>query len=297
MTNQDISQQQNIGYRLLRIANDQFGVSPSELNAEQHREAATIAAKELLLEEAVLASPQAREVVVPQSQVKNAVKQLCDRYENEDSFYGALAENGLEEVDLEKSLARELKVEAVLGYVASKISPVDDTEVRLFYYMHSDRFTQPETRTARHILITINPDFPENTRESAEQRLKEIATRLQKDPRRFEEQALKHSECPTSLQGGTLGQITKGTLYPGLDVVLFAMKAGEISDLVESPLGLHVLFCEQIEPEKTLSYEAVKEKLRETLTDRQRKKHQKKWLKSLVENSAKKDTEAKENTA
>ncbi|TNE76749.1 MAG: nitrogen fixation protein NifM [Gammaproteobacteria bacterium] len=271
-----------LNYRLLRIASDRFDAQPMDLDEQQRREAEAIAAKELLMERAVLTSHEARGVAVPQSQVEQALMEIRSRYEDDESFRLALADNGLKEGDLASFLSRELLVEAVLSVVSSSVPDVDDTEVRLFYYMHPDKFKQPELRTARHILITINPDFPENTRESAEKRLNEVAKRLQKDPRRFNEQAVKHSECPTSLQGGFLGQVKPGTLYPELDSVLFRMKEGEVSDVIESPLGLHLLLCEHVQAARTLPLAEVADLLRDSLTEQKRHRYQRQWLRGLM---------------
>lgn len=270
------------GYRMLRIANDQFGMMPLQLSEEQRHRAESIATRELLMEQAVLTSPEARGVAVPPSQVKRALADIRSRYEDEGAFREALADNGLNELELETALTRDLLVEAVLAVVSSAVPEVEDTEVRLYYYMHTEKFQQPEIRTARHILITVNPDFPENTRQAARERLSAIAKRLHKQPRRFEEQALKHSECPSSLQGGLLGQLKQGTLYPELDQVLFDMREGQVSDIVESPLGLHLLWCEHIQPARALPLTEVSNLLRDKLTEQQRHRHQRQWLRTLM---------------
>ncbi|MDD5462304.1 MAG: peptidylprolyl isomerase [Methylococcales bacterium] len=60
------------------------------------------------------------------------------------------------------------------------------------------------------------------------------------------ELALKHSECPTALQGGVSGIVPRGKLCPELDAALFSIKAGEISEIVESEIGFHLVLCQQI---------------------------------------------------
>jgi len=62
---------------------------------------------------------------------------------------------------------------------------------------------------------------------------------------KFADLALKHSECPTALQGGVLGIVPRGKLYPELDAVLFSLKVGAVSDIVESEIGFHLLLCKQ----------------------------------------------------
>ena len=71
-------------------------------------------------------------------------------------------------------------------------------EIGIYYHLHPEQFVKPEMREAWHILISINPDYPENTRETARTRLEEISAKLQKKPHKFADLALKHSECPTA---------------------------------------------------------------------------------------------------
>lgn len=272
----------SIQYRLLRIATEQFGSAPAALDEDQYRQVRSIAAKEYLIEQAVLSSPEAADIVVPQSQVDRAVHQIADRYGDEETFFEELADNNLRLTDLRVALERELRVEAVLALIASRAPRVEDTEVNLFYYMNREKFNRPELRTARHILVTVNPDFPENTREEAENRLLKIRQRVVKKPARFAEQALKHSECPSSLQGGLLGDVKSDTLYPELGAVLFQMQPGEVSDIVESPVGLHLLFCEAILPAGIAPLKEILDKLREQLQEKQGKKFTRRWIQGLL---------------
>lgn len=275
-------EQASIQYRLLRIATEQFGTAPAGLDEEQYKQVRSIAAKEYLIEQAVLSSKEAVDIVVPQSQVDKAAQQIAARYGDEEAFYQELADNGLRLGDLKHALERELRVEAVLARVASRAPVVEDTEVNLFYYMNRDRFHRPELRTARHILVTVNPEFPENTREEAQKRLEKIRQRISKKPARFAEQALKHSECPSSLQGGLLGDVKTDTLYPELGEVLFRMQPGEVSKVIESPVGLHILFCEAIMPEGIAPLADVMEKLRQQLQEKQNEKHTRRWIQGLL---------------
>ncbi|MBK7954464.1 MAG: peptidylprolyl isomerase [Candidatus Accumulibacter sp.] len=67
----------------------------------------------------------------------------------------------------------------------------------------------------RHILVTIHEQLADNQRQPARDRIEAIRSRLLKEPQRFAEQALKHSECPTAINGGLLGSVPRGQLYAG----------------------------------------------------------------------------------
>lgn len=140
-----------------------------------------------------------------------------------------------------------------------------DTEAEIYYHLHRPRFQLPETRVLRHILITLNNAFVENRPLQARARINDLRKTLIHQPQRFAELALKHSECPTSLNGGLLGTVLRGQLYPELEPIAFALQAGELSVITESPMGLHLLRCDHINPERALSFDEARPSIRRLL--------------------------------
>lgn len=268
-------------YQVFKLANERFRSKPDQLDPARLRQVEQAVWRQLDLEEAVLSSRDAAGVTVPESQLEEAVGHIRVRYDGRDDFVADLESVGMTPDFLRMALERELRVEAVLERVSRDCPPVSETDASLYYYMNPARFRTPEIRTARHILITINPDFPENQRTAAAARITAIAERLQKKPQRFAEQALKHSECPTAMQGGLMGRVKPGTLFPELEAVLFQLPLGQVSDPVESPLGFHLLFCEAIQPERLLPLEQVLPKIREHLHNEQKGQVQRRWIESL----------------
>ncbi|MGB0723713.1 MAG: nitrogen fixation protein NifM [Gammaproteobacteria bacterium] len=273
-------------YHLLRAALNLYQRGPGDLNGEERQQADSMARRSVMLESLALSSDEARAMPLPERQIDQALAEVRGQYEAEDDFLADLARNGLDTAGMREALDRELRFNAVMDRVSARSAKINDLDVQLYYQLHRDRFSRPEQRTARQILITINDDFAENTRAAALSRAEAIATRLQKKPKRFEEQAYKHSECPTATQGGLLGTVKQGTLFPELDAVLFQMKAGEVSDVIETELGFHVLYCEAITPEGAPSYGEVADAIRERLAERQRKICQRAWLSSLAQANA-----------
>lgn len=271
----------DLAYLILKTAHGLFHRGPRDLADEERRQVETLARRQHRLETLVLSAPEARDVVVPRATLEAAYAEIRGRYPDEVDFLDDLADNGLDPASLLESLGRELKVDAVLDKEGSRAARVSDIDVELYYHYHPEQFTRPETRRARHILITVNEDMPDNTRARARERIDAIAVRLARDPRRFEEQALKHSECPTAMNGGLLGDARRGQLYPELDALLFAMEAGEIGPVTESPMGFHILLCEHIQPAGPVPLHQVKAKIREMLESRRRQTCQKAWLKRL----------------
>jgi len=79
--------------------------------------------------------------------------------------------------------------------------------------------------------------------------------------------------------------VPRGKLYPELDAVLFGMKAGEISDVVESEIGFHLLLCKQIQKPETLSLQKATPKIRQFMKERAKRTCQRAWIAGLTKES------------
>ena len=272
----------DISYLLLRTSLAKYEKSPNQLSAAELTALKQQIAKEYEIQNLILSSTEARDIYIPESVVEKSVKEVKSRYTDDEEFLNDIEANGMSERGFRAALARELKVEAVLDRVSSNAVSISDMDIMIYYHMHYDRFKLPETRTARHILITINPDYKENQRHNALQRLGKIRDRLVKKAKRFGEQALKHSECPTAMNNGLLGRVRKGELYPELDAALFSMKEGAISEVIESELGFHILFCEEVHSAGAATLKEARPKIQKLLEDRARRMCQKAWLNQLI---------------
>lgn len=215
------------------------------------------------------------------TQLEQSMQDIRQRYEDETVFLDDMMANGLDEKSLRTALFRELTFDGVMQVIGSTSAEITELDVRIFYEMHPQRFNTPETRKVSHILITVNDDYLENTREAALKRMQDISGKLNNRSNRFSQFAKQYSECPTAMEGGALGDLEQGHLYPELDEVLFLMEEGTISHPVETEMGFHILLCEKIKPSRKIPFNTVKERIHELLDQRQRRQCQKTWLASL----------------
>lgn len=268
-------------YTLLRASLALFKKPPSELEASELHQVESQAKNEYDIETRVLNSLEAAGVIIPEDALQHALDEVSQRFEDEQSFANALKAHGLTLESLKAALYRQCKVNAVMESVGARAPEVGDVDIGIFYHEHPEKFHSPEQRVARHILISINPDYPENSRDNALQRIQALAEKLKRKPDRFAELALKNSECPTALNGGELGAIVSGKLYPELDAALFALKENEISGVVETEIGFHLIQCMKIHLAKIIPLEAVAAKIRVLMQDRSRCSYQRIWLEHL----------------
>ena len=268
-------------YHLLRGALERFSRNLAELDEQQLAEARVRADKTYGLESLVLASPEAGEIFIPPEQVDIALKEVATRYPDRAAFKRDLRANGLDPESLRQALQRELVFDGVMQLVAAKSLKVSQIDARLYYELHPEKFISPEQRKARQILITINNDFAENCREPARSRIDKIAAKLRRSPNRFADQARRHSECPSAMDGGKLGLRKRGQLFPELDAVLFDMPEGSVSEVLESEIGFHLLLCEKVVPERSIPFSGAQEAIRKLLDERNKKNCQKAFMRQL----------------
>ncbi len=268
-------------YLTLKLAHELYRKPPESLEAAERHRVDKVAARQLKIEQRILSTPEASQVVLPDSSVDRGVAEIRGRYLSEEEFGADLGRSGLDSAGLRAAIERDLKVDAVLERIASQAAAVSDTDVEIFYLMHRERFARPENRTLRHILVTINDALPGSERGAARRKIDAIRVRIEKSPERFGEQAQKHSECPTAMNGGLLGTLKRGQLFPELEPAAFALEPGELSPVVESPLGFHLIHCVAVEAASELPLTAVRAKVRSHLEDSRRRASQKSWIAGL----------------
>ncbi|WP_338081251.1 nitrogen fixation protein NifM [Allochromatium vinosum] len=268
-------------YHRLRAASERFQAPVDALDAAQRTVVERLAEQTWTLESLVLATDEARDTLIPERHLDEALTEVRRRYPDEGAFLADLARNGLDETGLRQALRRELIFDAVMTRVGARAEAVSEEEVRRFHAEHPERFQIPERRAARHILITINADYAENGREAARARIEALAADAQARPDAFGQLARRHSECPTALEDGRLGTLPRGRLYPELDAALFALDAGQVSGVLESEIGFHLLWCEHIEPARTIDFEQARPHIRERLQSQRRHDCQKAWIARL----------------
>jgi peptidyl-prolyl cis-trans isomerase D len=147
---------------------------------------------------------------------------------------------------------------------------IDEETLRAYYREQSARFTTEERRRARHILIKVAPDADEASMEEARDRANRVLERLRAgEP--FEDVAADVSEDPGSVsKGGDLGYFTKGVMTPPFEEVAFSLEKGQISGLVRTAFGYHIIEVTDIQAGHQKPLEEVREELVKELKSRDR---------------------------
>jgi len=131
------------------------------------------------------------------------------------------------------------------------IADPTDAEISAWYDAHvADRFTQQAEVRARHILVKVDEDADAATRDAARAKLEGYRKQIQ-DGAAFEKVAREHSEdLGTATQGGELGFFSRGRMVKPFEEAAFSLKPGQVSEIVQTPFGLHLIQVEEVHEEK-----------------------------------------------
>ena len=134
-------------------------------------------------------------------------------------------------------------------------------EIRQYYDDNQSEFVTPKTVEARHILIKVADDASEDDVEKARKKAADVL-KLAREGKDFAELAKAHSEGPSGRNGGYLGSFKKEDMVKPFSDKAFSMKAGEISDLVRTQFGWHIIKVEKVNEGSTRSFEEARKGIR-----------------------------------
>lgn len=189
------------------------------------------------------------------SEFKVAAAQFADKVKIDP----AAVQKYYEDNKAQFAVAEQVKAEyLVLSHEALlKQVLVSENDVKAWYDGHKDSFQQAEERRASHILIMANGDA--DAKQKAKAKAEEVLKEIEKSPTKFAELAKQYSQDPGSAKkGGDLGFFARGMMVKPFEEAVFKQKEGEISGLVESDFGFHIIKLTGVKPGKVRALEDVR---------------------------------------
>jgi peptidyl-prolyl cis-trans isomerase C len=223
-----------------------------------------------MLKNSILEGLIEREVLYQQSQkvgiqitdqkVDDQLAGIKKRFPNEDEYKNALTKMNLSEDEVKAQIQRGLAIRELIDQqITSKIE-VTEEESKAYYAGNQQLFKQPEQIKASHILIKVDAKADETKKNEARQKIEEVQQKL-KDGGDFAELAKEYSEGPSGPKGGDLGYFRRGQMVKPFEDAALALKPNEVSDIVETRFGYHIIKVYDNKPEKVMTYEEVKDRI------------------------------------
>ena len=188
------------------------------------------------LAETLKATSQQREISIAEFKTKEYMTKANIAEKDMQAFY---------DQNKSKFLAPEqVKAEFVVFSLANILPTINVTEdeIKSFYKANADKYQNQQQREASHILIAASKNAPPAEKAKAKARAEDVLNQIRKNPKQFEELATKYSQDPESAKkGGDLGSFGRGMMVKPFDDAVFSMKVNEISNIVESDFGYHII--------------------------------------------------------
>lgn len=218
----------------------------------------------LIEREVLYQESQKAGIKITDQKVDEQMAGIKKRFPSEEEFKRALASMNLTEAEVRSQVQRGLAIRELIDQqVASKIE-ITDEATSAYYKDNPQLFKQPEQVKASHILIKVEPTADDAAKATAKKKIADIQQKL-KDGGDFAELAKQNSEGPSATRGGDLGYFERGQMVKPFEDAAFAMKSNEVSDLVVTRFGYHLIKVYDKKPAQTTAYENVKDQIAQRL--------------------------------
>jgi parvulin-like peptidyl-prolyl isomerase len=231
--------------------------SQADLLKEKAREQA-VGAKLLMNEAARL------DIRVPPEDVEERFRTLVRDAGGDEKFAGLLKARSISADTVRKSIEQGRRVDLLVEKITAGVAEPTEGELLEHYKKHENEYRKPERAKVDHILVRFDATDKKD-KEIARSRIEEIRHRV-KDGADFADQAAAHSDCPSGKKaGGSLGWISRGMTIPDFDRTVFSMAVGELSEVIETPLGFHIIAKTGHEKGGKSDFGEVRERIRDFL--------------------------------
>jgi len=223
---------------------------------------------------------RARKVAVTDAEVDSGIQQMRGQFQTEEAFKKALESRGMTLDKLKADTRIDISINKMVEAEVSTQPPPTDAQVREFYDKNPDKFKQDEAVRASHILFRVEETADAATKKKAMDEAQSVLKQARSGAD-FAELAKKHSADGSAQQGGDLNFFTRGQMVPPFDQAAFAMKPGEISDIVTTQFGYHIIKVSERRPASTVPFEQVSGRIKEFLTEQQKQQKADAFIQSL----------------
>ncbi len=250
-------------------------VDPSKIS--EYRKAAL---DRMIMHELVYQEAVRRHIHIPRERIEREVQTEEHRFRSQAAFKDALARQGLDMNRLRTLVEHNLMVAEKVRRDILNPSKVSDSEARAYYKKNLKRFREPESVLVRHIFF---PPKPESAREAEQVRQKALAKNTSEE---FDRLAWKYSKDDYRVMGGMIGWVHRGRLEPEIEKAAFGLKPGQISEVIKTSTGYHLIRVEGRQPAHTVPFKEMRKTIVSQL-EAKKEEHLRKQLKDRLYKPAK----------
>ncbi|MCF8110499.1 MAG: peptidylprolyl isomerase [Desulfobacteraceae bacterium] len=217
-------------------------------------------------------------IKVDSVEVRQKIDKIKSEFESEDQFKNHIKGVNYTEEELEKEIRRGLSIRKLIEEKFGSSLEVTDQEVKSFYEDNKKQFEVPERVRASHILIRTD----EENKAKAREKIREVKQKLE-DGEDFSELAREYSDDPSGESGGDLGYFSRGQMVKNFEEAAFELQPGEVSDIVETRFGYHLIKLEDKKDKGVKPLAEVRDSIRKNLEQKKMMQKLEPYIESLKE--------------
>ena len=230
------------------------------------------AEENLVVRQLVKAEMQGSGVAITQEEVEMGKQNMEKNLPEGTTLAMLIANANVSMEELESNLRLDLfKTKVLKTELDAAQADVTDEAVRIYYNGHLEEFTQPEGRLVSHILVRVPAEADETTKTELRTKAEGIRKELLGGAD-FAKLASEASDCPSRTRGGVLGVIPKGREAKSFEDAVYGQRVGEIGEVVESPVGYHVIKVTGEQEKKVVPLDEVRDRLKAILVSQAQQK-------------------------
>jgi peptidyl-prolyl cis-trans isomerase C len=178
----------------------------------------------------------------------------------------------------------DLSVTRLMDAEVATVPGPSDAEAKDFYDKNPDKFKEPEQVRASHILVRVDEKADAAAKKRARAEIDSVLKQIRSGGD-FAKLAQEHSQDGSAAQGGDLNYFMKGQMVPAFDKVAFELKPGQVSDVVTTQFGYHIIKVIDHKQGRTVPYEEAQGKIKEFLTGQKKQEHATAFIDGLKKKS------------
>jgi peptidyl-prolyl cis-trans isomerase C len=227
---------------------------------------------------------RSRGVKVEPAEIDTKMGQLKSQFPTQEAFDKALKDRGMTAESLRQDAIVDLSVTKLMDAEVATIPGPSDAEAKDFYDKNPDKFKEDEQVRASHILVRVDEKADAAAKQKARAEIDAVMKKVRAGGD-FAKLAQEHSQDGSAANGGDLEYFTRGQMVEPFNKVAFELKPGQVSDVVQTQFGYHIIKKTDHKAGRTVPFEEVQPKIKEFLTSQKKQQHADAFIEGLKKKS------------
>ena len=238
-----------------------------------------------IMREVAIQKGQELKIDVSDIEIDKRLTQLKSRHSSDEEFFKELSKSGNTLERIKKEIKRDIMIFKLIKTDIHNKIKISDQQAQDYYEKNKDIFKNSERVRASHILTQVTSDMNDSDKKNAKKKMEDVLQKA-KAGEDFAELAKKYSEGPSASRGGDLNYIEKGQMVKNFEDVVFKLKVGEISGIVETQFGYHIIkVFDKKEASGFRPFNEVKKRIVNNLKKKEAEKRTKSYIDKIMKES------------